>query len=143
MQNEMPWYDAALNEYEKGVKEIRGDEHNPDILKYHDSTSLKATDDETAWCSSFVNWCMEVAGEQGTNSAAARSWLKWGRKITEPEVGCVVVFARGNSSWQGHVGFVRHVNADGSLDVLGGNQSNAVSIKTYSTDRLLGYRMPV
>lgn len=45
-----------------GLKESSGGNHNSKIVEYHQSTTLQATDDETAWCSSFVNWCLIVAG---------------------------------------------------------------------------------
>ncbi|MDH4280687.1 MAG: hypothetical protein OEW83_21690 [Acidimicrobiia bacterium] len=53
------------------MTEIRGRKDNPRIIEYHASTSLKASNDGTAWCSSFVNWCVSQAWLTGTNSAAA------------------------------------------------------------------------
>lgn len=44
-----------------GQKEISGSKDNPKIVEYHDATTLKATDDETPWCASFVNWCLIIA----------------------------------------------------------------------------------
>jgi uncharacterized protein (TIGR02594 family) len=124
---------------ELGIKEIKGRLHSNRILEYHSTTTLKATDDETPWCSSFVNWCVQLAELKGTNSAAARSWLKWGNEVKEPYEGCVVVIKRGNSSWQGHVGFfVKEVG--NNILILGGNQSNAVTVSSYSKERVLGYR---
>ncbi len=64
-----------------GVEELPGAAHNPRILEYHRTTTLghgAASKDETPWCSSFVNFCMVMSGFRGTNSASARSWLKWG-----------------------------------------------------------------
>lgn len=123
-----------------GVKEIKGRNHNEFIVKFHQATTLKSTDDETPWCSSFVNWCCQMVGIKGTQSAAARSWLNWGEEIKKPYEGCIVIFQRGNSSWQGHVGFFVKDNGDNTIDVLGGNQSNAVNISAYSKNKLLGYR---
>lgn len=40
---------------ELGVRELAGSKHNPRIIEYHKATSLKATQDEVSWCSSFVN----------------------------------------------------------------------------------------
>ncbi|KKK66354.1 hypothetical protein LCGC14_2964930, partial [marine sediment metagenome] len=40
-----------------------------------------ASEDETPWCSSFVNFCVCEAGYnpiKETGSARARSWLSWG-----------------------------------------------------------------
>lgn len=136
-----PWYGIAMREMETGVDEIPGPQHNPRILEYHQSTTLRATDDETPWCSSFVNWCMEQAGHPGTRSALARSWLAWGRPLEEPRKGCVVVLQRGQHPTQGHVGFLHGRERDRLL-VLGGNQGDQVNIRSYPADRLLGYRWP-
>lgn len=134
------WYNTAIKELH--IKEVSGIKHNPRIIEYHKQTSLKAKTDEVAWCSSFVNWCFNRCGIKGTESAAARSWLKWGEPLSSPRKGCVVVFWRVKlTGWQGHVGF--YVKEDDNyIYVLGGNQDNEVNIKPYSKDRLLGYRWP-
>ena len=80
-----PWLEIA--EREQGVAEVPGAGDNPRVVDYLMSTtlgSLENQNDETPWCSAFVNWCMEQAGIKGTNSAWARSWLDWGK---EPEEG--------------------------------------------------------
>jgi uncharacterized protein (TIGR02594 family) len=138
--SDAPWFDIAKREMETGVDEIPGSRDNPRIIEYHASTTLKATDDETPWCSSFVNWCVEQAGLQGTKSAAARSWLQWGQALDQPRRGCIVVLQRGNS-WQGHVGFY-YADEGGRILVLGGNQSNQVNISSYRKSAVLGYRWP-
>lgn len=136
------WYQIAMREMETGVDEVPGPEgHNPRIVEYHQATSLKATDDETPWCSAFVNWCMLKAGVPRTNSAAARSWLRWGQNLDAPRTGCVVVFSRLSNPSSGHVAFFEQTRGDRVL-VLGGNQSNQVNISSYPATRLLGYRWP-
>lgn len=141
-----PWYQIALQEKAKDIKEIRGGKDHPRILEYHQATTLAANDDETSWCSSFVNWCFKQAGFETTGKANARSWLTWGEKLNTPRRGCVVVFWRESpDSWKGHVGF--YVGQEGNdLLVLGGNQSDgnteSVNISRYSKSRLLGYRWP-
>ena len=136
------WYRIAHREMASGVDEVLGpDRHNPRIVEYHQATSLRATDDETPWCSSFVNWCMLKAGVSRTNSAAARSWLRWGQEIEAPEKGCVVVFSRPPSPTSGHVAFFEALRGERIL-VLGGNQSNQVNVSSYPASRLLSYRMP-
>ena len=133
------WYRIALREMHTGVDEIRGDDHTPRIIEYHAATSLSATTDETPWCSSFVNWCMMKSGEDRTNSAAARSWLRWGSPLDDPQLGCVVIFSRPPNPSSGHVAFFVRSEAR-RVWVLGGNQSNQVNIASYPEDRLLGYR---
>jgi hypothetical protein len=72
-------------------------------------------------------------------SLAARSWLAWGRAVdlrkTIPR-GAVLIFRRGRSSWQGHVCLCLE-DRDGTVTVIGGNQSDAVTIVRYrkSVDR--------
>lgn len=125
---------------ELGTTEIASGKDNPRIVEYHSATSLKATDDETAWCSAFVNWCLKQAGVKGSNSAMARSFLSWGKAVEQPRLGCIVVFSRGQYP-QGHVAF--YVGRDGNrIKVLGGNQSDKVCIVSSSTEQLLGYRWP-
>lgn len=95
----------------------------------------------TAWCAAFVNSSLGAAGMQGTGKLNARSFLDWGTPVDTPQRGDVAVFSRGDpNGWQGHVGFFDSTNPDGTINVLGGNQGNGVSVAPYSADRLLGYR---
>ncbi len=137
---EPTWMHFARQELARGVKEIQGSKHHHRILMYHLSTTLGATTDETPWCSAFANWCLQKAGLQGTNRANARSWLDWGVSLQTPRPGAVTVFWReSKDSWKGHVGFF--VRKSGSrIYVLGGNQGDAVSIRSYPASRLLDYR---
>lgn len=133
-----PWYRIAL--LELGQKEVSGSKSNPKIIEYHKQTSLKAKDDETPWCASFVNWCLGRAGIKGNNSARAKDFLKWGTAGTG-EIGDIAVFNRDGG---GHVGFVaeKREHGSGSIRILGGNQSNQVKVSSYSLKDLLGYRRP-
>lgn len=133
------WLDIAMGEL--GQAEVGGPEANPRIAEYL-ATVNQAGDDEIAWCSAFVNWCMIESGIKGTNKPNARSWLDWGEQIHDPLVGCVVIFKRGTSSWQGHVAFYLDRNSDGLVHVLGGNQGNRVCMAQYQSANLLGFRWP-
>lgn len=132
------WLTAALGEIDQ--REIVGSKHSPRVLQYHATTTLRASTDEVPWCSAFVQWCIAKAGFIGTRSAAARSWLQWGRELDEPRLGCIVVFKRGAPP-SGHVAFFIAERGE-SVYVLGGNQSNRVSIAAYSKRDVLGYRWP-
>ena len=134
-----PWIRVAQREV--GVKEVRGGEH-PRILEYHSKTSLKATEDEVSWCSSFVNWVMWKCGMERSGSAAARSWLGYGKTLPGFKKYAIVVFKRGNSSWKGHVAFALKDNGDGTIQCLGGNQSDSVCYSNYSKASVIGYRWP-
>lgn len=138
--SEPKWLQLARAEL--GVRELSGSRHSKAILEYFDDSRNPNIDtDETPWCAAFVGAMLERSGIPSTRSLAARSYLQWGEKVTQPRPGDIAVFSRGNSSWQGHVAF--YVGRDGNkIRVLGGNQSNAVTIANYDASRLLGYRRP-
>jgi uncharacterized protein (TIGR02594 family) len=133
------WMPIAIREL--GVSEVIGAKNNPRILEYHQATSLKASDDETSWCSSFTNWVMKQAGIKGSGLANARSWLNWGVGTEKPIWGAVTVLKRGSNPWQGHVGFLLY-EGKSQIMLLGGNQGNKVSIAAFNKSDLLGYRLP-
>lgn len=128
------FYETAKKEM--GIKEIPGSKQEKKILEYHSKTSLKATDESVPWCSSFANWVTEQCGVKGTNSAAARSWLKWGKELKNPVKGCIVVLTRKGG---GHVAFFDSQD-EKYLYLLGGNQNDSVCVAAYDKKRLLGYR---
>jgi len=124
-----------------GVREISGRKHNPLILRWWTLIRAPFTDDETPWCAGFVGGVLESAGLRSSRSAAARSYLQWGRALASPRPGCIVVFERGPKF--GHVGFVAGADRAGNLLVLGGNQGDTVSISPFSRGRVLGFRWPL
>lgn len=98
----------------------------------------------TAWCAAFVNATLAQSGMEGTGALNARSFMNWGEEVTEPQRGDIAVFSRGDpNGWQGHVGFFDGYDENGQIRVLGGNQSDAVSIASYDPSRLLGFRRAV
>lgn len=123
-----------------GQREIAGVKNNPLILHWWVLIHAAFNDDETPWCAGFVGGVLEECGIRSSRSAAARSYLKWGRELKGPAVGAIVVFERGPVN--GHVGFVVGRDAAGNLLVLGGNQGDMVRISPFRVSRLLGYRWP-
>lgn len=135
------WYEKAKKNL--GVREIVGPKHNSLILRWWDSIKATFKDDETPWCAGFVGAMLEESGIKSTRSAMARSYQRWGVSLKEPAVGAIVVFWRGSpKSGSGHVGFIAGRDQAGNLMVLGGNQGNAVTVKPFEKDRLVGYRWP-
>jgi len=144
------WMEIAMRE--QGQAELAGaSQSNPRILEYHQATSLRATDDETPWCSSFVNWVMVQSGQLGTRNALASSWLSWGQKLAEPRHGAIAIIrsksvagnAATGSSTGYHVGFLVE-QTDKALRILGGNQSDSVKVSSFSLEKytLEGFRWP-
>lgn len=131
----------ALQEY--GVEETVGGQHNPRILRYFKEIGHDwVKDDETAWCSAFVNWICKISGFEYTGKLNARSWLDIGEEVSDICDADVVIFWRSSpNSWKGHVGFPINYDEDGKhINCLGGNQSNMVNIAGYDKGRLLGFR---
>jgi len=123
---------------EVGVRELP--RNNPRILQYMSETGFTSIDQNTAWCSIFINWCCMKASRQRSYKATARSWLDVGSPVTKPKLGDVVIFWReSKSSWKGHVGFFI-TKRNGYVYCLGGNQRNSVCIQAYKESRVLGYR---
>ena len=78
-----------------------------------------------------------LLGALGTNPYWARNWLLFGQTV-QPIIGAVLIFERGSG---GHVGFAVGED-DTHFYVLGGNQSDAVTIARIAKSRLLGARWP-
>lgn len=126
-----------------GLKEIPGKQHNQEIIAlWADAGMPQITDDETPWCAAFVNGCLVRGNKAGTRSGLARSFKFAEHKdkfehLNEPELYSIGVMKRGNSSWEGHVGFVADFN-DKYVWLLGGNQANAANITRYSRSAFNG-----
>ncbi len=124
-----------------GTAAIPGGQSNPLVLEFFKAAGHAwVQDDDTPWCSAFLNALMRACGLPYTGSLAARSWLNVGIAITEPELGDVVVFWRiSKTGPYGHCGVFVSKTRD-QIFVLGGNQNNRVDISAFPTERLLGYR---
>jgi len=92
------------------------------------------------WCADFMNFVLKRAGSTGTQSRAARSFLKYGRILDGPRVGAIAVFYRGPNN--GHVGVVRGTDGEGNPIIVSGNHGNRVMQSVYPKSRVLAYVMP-
>ncbi len=126
-----------------GLEEWPGARHNPEIVAFAAASGHAwVQDDETPWCASFVGAVLAQVGLPNTGKLNARSYLDWGEEVAEALAmpGDIVVFWRGTpDGWQGHVGFFAGWDGE-DIMVLGGNQGDAVSVKSYSRERLLEVR---
>ena len=136
----VPWMDIAMGEI--GTTEIKGAKDNDRIVEYHQSVALRASDDETPWCASFANFCLKEAGIEGTDSAAALSFRKWGQevKVSHLRYGDICVIDRGGG--RGHVGFFVGFDRSGRLLLLGGNQDDQVNTTAFPSDAFAYFRRP-
>ncbi|WAC59223.1 TIGR02594 family protein [Brevundimonas sp. SL130] len=136
------WFQAAWRLL--GTKEAPGTSDNPNILQWASRLGIPYRRDDVPWCGLFVAHCIGStlsAEPLPNNPLSARNWLKFGVQTTG-QAGAVAVFYRGAlKGWLGHVAF--YVGQDDeAYHVLGGNQSNAVSVARIAKNRLLGFRWP-
>ena len=138
----------AIAERFVGQKEVAGSPSNPHILAMLKLDNDWPKDDQTPWCSAFVSYCAWLARHERSKSLRARSWLKIGVEQAPETVqrGDVVILSRGRNSpgpdvlqASGHVGFVLAF-PEGKVTILGGNQGDSVSRRSFDAARILGVR---
>jgi uncharacterized protein (TIGR02594 family) len=138
----LPW--MVIAESLRGLKEAPGSANNPVILDWAADLKLPYRDDSVPWCGLFVAHCFSQAlpdEPQPTNPLGARNWLRFGMKVA-PQFGAALIFWRGSrNGWQGHVGFYWAEDEE-AYHVLGGNQSDSVSIARIAKARLLDATWP-
>lgn len=138
----LPWMKIAAAQL--GLHEVRD---NAALRRFLSSDKASVGDPaKLPWCGDFVETCfklalpggIELAPELWANPYFARNWLFFGNAVP-PSYGAVVIFERGPSA--GHVGFAVGQDSD-AYYVLGGNQSDAVTIARIAKGRALGFRWP-
>jgi uncharacterized protein (TIGR02594 family) len=139
----MPWLQEAFNLI--GTREMPGGGSNEAILGWaQDLKILSYDDDDIPWCGLFVAHCIgSQLPEEAlpTNPLGARQWERFGN-LEEPCLGCVMVFWRESmASGKGHVGFY-WAEDGGAYHILGGNQSDSVSVARVSKGNFLKARWP-
>lgn len=137
----IPWMDTAQGHL--GLKEIHGKRHNAKIMSWADDVGGWVKNyydkDEIPWCGLFIAGCT-LANEieiDIKNPLSALAWNKSGFDV-EPCFGAIMVFVRKGG---GHVGF--YVSEDNNnYHILGGNQSDMVSVTKVRKNRFRGARWP-
>lgn len=147
MGKELPWI-AEARKHIGLLENTSKTAHNPQIIRWLDQMGSFTgearawwREDETPWCGLFVGVCLGLTGRFVVKEwYRARAWeSNLMNKLTRPAYGCIVTFTRNGG---GHVGFVVGEDAFGNLMVLGGNQSNRVSIVPFAKTRVTGYYWP-
>lgn len=136
-QGEAPWFDFA--ETLIGVAEP-----DPKIIAYFKATDFKPlpTSTDTPWCGAFVAHCLASGDDAAKKSipagaARAANWQTWGvglpLEARDIPRGAVIVLAPApGTASSGHVAFFDAFLPDGRIQLLGGNQSNAVNRKAFA-----------
>ncbi|WAW11728.1 hypothetical protein nACB2_131 [Acinetobacter phage nACB2] len=144
-----PWLKVAIGELGKNERD-----HPNQIRQYHAKGGGSSKwGGETPWCASFIGWCLNQVGIKGSGSAAARSYVKYGKNVLNqkpipPGSICVIAGNRGASS--GHVFFCEY-EKNGRIYAVGGNQSSKnkasqnggeVTRTSYARSSLIGASFP-
>ncbi|HEY4297392.1 MAG TPA: glucosaminidase domain-containing protein [Paraburkholderia sp.] len=142
-----PWMEIAEGEFKANVRRHGGKYPDQHIREYFDATSMgRQKTDSLAYCAAFANWCLTRAGHEGSHSAMAVSFAKWGRATrgNKPVYGAVALVRFPTGAH--HVTFVTgKARADGSrIATLGGNQGHAheVSHSSLPAAWVVHYRLP-
>lgn len=124
-----------------GTKEVAGGASNPLIAQWikQAATWLDRDDSKTAWCGCFRG-ALGFATATGVprDHFRAKEWIRWGQpvELAAAVQGDTVILKRDGGF---HVAlFDRRDGA--SMWLLGGNQSNAVTVARFPNSLLLGIR---
>ncbi|WP_429813599.1 TIGR02594 family protein [Ensifer sp. B1-9] len=128
-----------------GLKEVAGAGSNSTIIGWAKRlggwVASYYTNDDIPWCGlALAHWISFTLPSEPLpgNYLSALAWANFGIRLETPARGAVLVFKRPGG---GHVGL--YVGEDAShFHVLGGNQSNSVSVTRIEKARLVAIRWP-
>ncbi|MGX1259816.1 TIGR02594 family protein [Sinorhizobium fredii] len=128
-----------------GLREVAGPKSNSTIIGWARRLGSWVADfytnDDTPWCGLAVaNWISVTLPSEPlpSNPLGALNWSNVGIALKEPALGAILTFKRPGG---GHVGFYAGEDSQ-CFHVLGGNQSNSVSITRIDKSRLQAIRWP-
>jgi uncharacterized protein (TIGR02594 family) len=129
-------YEVANEALSLGNSAWKETGNNPNITALWDEIGYQGSSyaDQTAWCSVFVGATLKRSGNKHIKSAMARAYEKYGKEIPWNQIQAgdiVVMYRNGKSSGSGHVGFATGKFTDDTVDMIGGNQGNTLSVRTY------------
>ena len=132
------------------LKEIEGKQSHPMILAMLQQLDQSVINDDVPWCAAFVHHVAWLLDLPRSKSLSARSWLAVGKTIGLEALTPgfdIVILKRGPGvqpgptvlQAPGHVALYDSRDA-ATVQVIGGNQSNRVSLARFPIDRILGVR---
>jgi uncharacterized protein (TIGR02594 family) len=136
------WYEEAKRLL--GLREGPGSRDNPTIVDWADQLGIDYDHDDIPWCGLFVAHCVGATLPDEplpANPLGARNWAKFGEAAPEAPGAILVFWRESPTSGKGHVGFYHGEDAS-AYHVLGGNQSDSVSVTRVAKSRRVAIRRP-
>lgn len=94
--------------------------------------------DETAWCAVFTGAILKRSGCKYIKTASSQAYATYGSisvDLADVRKGDIVVFYRkGPSSGLGHVGFATGNKTATTIEILGGNQGDTLSVRSFKLE---------
>ncbi len=146
------WLPVALGEIGI-VEDPRVGKSNPRVELYHSATRGGRALDDVPWCASYACWVLEQCGIRSPRSKRAADFATWGQPCIDltPDgkggfhyaPGALVVFGKEDpdAGGSGHVAFALGRSLQ-TVYIVGGNQTNAVTIAQRSTRPVIAVRWP-
>lgn len=132
---------GAFNPMQAAQSVMGLNENNPVLKQYLQKANPNLDPSVTPWCAGFVGSVLNASGLKGTGSLMAKSYLNYGQPTDKPQIGDIVVLNRTDDPKLGHVGFFAGMDGN-NVKILGGNQGNQVSVKSFPASSVAGYRQP-
>lgn len=140
LKSDPEWMKRAFDDL--GLHEVEGEEANVRIVEmYAAAGHPEVKKDEVAWCAAAIGAWLDETGYPNTGSLLAASYRNYGRPLdTDKKLprGAILVFTRTGGN---HVCFLLEDNGEW-LTVIGGNQSDGVTITKMPRSRLRAARWP-
>lgn len=93
---------------------------------------------KSLWCGAFMDMVLKETGHKGGGNLAL-GYLKYGTRVSGPQVGAIAVMGRRGG---GHVGVVSGIDANGNPIIVSGNHNRTVAESVYPRSRISAYVLP-
>ena len=162
-QKRAPWMEIAVRE----AKQWAGYRESDNALKkkggkgvitdnYHANIGVvidgKTPDLKTAWCASYVNYCLKESNYPFTKNPSSQFPVGNNKfiKIDQPIYGALVVYKHTNKKYgTGHIALMYAKIEDDDYAVLGGNQGESITLNAHKKvylnglgSKLVGFYVP-
>ncbi|WP_064579601.1 DUF4280 domain-containing protein [Streptobacillus moniliformis] len=149
VKNEAIWIKYLLKEYNRYKFRKRNvklnEEFKRKIVMYHKIGGGIDANSQIPWCSSFVNWILDVSGIGSFKTASSQQMINKLKRIDKPLYGSILIFTKYNknneATGHGHITFLMGITDDKKQYIcLGGNQEREIKYSKYYLDKKMGVK---